>query len=113
MSAEAWPTEAAATKAVDAAARRAFEDSRRETAEATGIPLERYADWDDIGKVVQRQWRERVLSTVWAALSSLPDPRHTAWTLGYVAGQSDGAFEAAGSGEDVVYPHENPYPTGL
>lgn len=109
--AETWPTEDAATKAVDAVARKAFDEARQATAEATRIPIEKYADWDNAGPVVQLQWRERVLPLVWATIEALPDPRHGAWVEGYTDGYGDGGFDAAGSGEYEYA--ENPYPSGL
>lgn len=111
--AEAWPTEAAATAAVDAVARKAFDDARQATAEATRIPIEKYADWEHCGPVVQLQWRERVLPLVWATIAALPDPRHAAWAEGNAAGRSDGIYEEVGFGPNPSYPHENPYPSGL
>ena len=108
----AWPRESDATVAVEAAARKIYEISvanHREIA-PTGT---QFAEYDDLDPMLKLSYREAALPAVWAALSALPDPRHGAWEEGYAAGSSDGAFEAAGSGEDVVYPHENPYPSGL
>lgn len=113
MSAEAWPTEAAATAAVEAVARKAYEDQRRATVEETRIAIELFPDWDHIGPVVQLQWRERVLPLVWATIAALPDPRFATWTEGYAAGRSDGIYEEVGFGPNPSYPHENPYPSGL
>lgn len=97
---EAWPTEAAATAAVEAVARKAFEDARTETAEATKIPIERYADWEHAGAVVQLQWRQRVLPLVWATIEALPDPRYLVFEEGYEAGRTHST-------------KGNPYPSGL
>lgn len=115
MSADkSWPTEDLATKAVDTAARAAFEFQRVESAKSTGIPAERYSDWDGIGRVVQLQWRQQVLPIVWAALTDLPDPRYAAFEEGRAAGSSDTAFESEGYGTPPSsYPHENPYPSGI
>lgn len=104
--AEAWPTEDLATAAVDKAARKFFEDR---------YPEPRMRQYDDLMPSQKLALRQSVLPIVWAALTDLPDPRYAAWTEGYVAGSSDGAFEASGSGNipGLVYPHENPYPSGL
>lgn len=103
--AEAWPTEDLATKAVDAAAKDLFQRSNPKA----------LTSWEDLDAGVKLEIRSAVLPVVWAALTDLPDPRYAAWTEGHIAGSSDGAFEASGSGdiEGLVYPHENPYPSGL
>lgn len=101
---EAWPTEAAATKAVEAVARKAFEDSRAEVARQTGIDSDLYPSWDDAGPVIQHQWRDRVLPLVWATIEALPDPRHAAWAEG--AASTDYDFES-GNVEKIC---DNPYP---
>lgn len=105
MAAEAWPTEDLATKAVDAAARDAFE--RFKEADG-GITL----DWDDLDAVTKLRFRESVLPIVWAALTSLPDPRYAAWEEGKIAGADDAMYEERGVGPYPDYPHENPYPSG-
>jgi len=103
-----WPTEDLATKAVDAAAKHYYE-------RAVANYADQVPSWDDLPPVDKRNLKEAVLGIVWAALTDLPDPRYAAWTEGYLAGSSDGAFEASGSGNipGLVYPHENPYPSGL
>lgn len=106
MPENSWPTEDAATKAVDAAARKAHEESRREVAEATRIPIERYSTWDEAGPIVQNQWRQRVLPIVWAALTALTDPRYPAWNEGYAyAWWAQTGTKGAEPG-----PTANPYP---
>jgi len=112
VSAEAWPTEDLATKAVEAAARKVWADRAREGLEQFGAVLLPY---DELSPVDRRNLGEAVLPIVWAALTDLPDPRYAAWTEGYVAGSSDGSYESEGSGniEGLIYPHENPYPSGL
>lgn len=102
-----------ATLAIDAAARELFAQQRKMTLDI--LPpgaSDRLSDWDGIGPVQQLQWRQNVLLVVRAALGALPDQRRAAWAEGYMAGSSDGAFEASGSGriEGLVYPHINPYP---
>lgn len=110
---DAWPTEDLATRAVDAAARYAYEQwSMKRDDLPPGAVMPPY---DDLDALMRLDIRQQVLPIVWAALTDLPDPRYAAWVEGYSAGSSDGAFEASGSGNipGLVYPHENPYPSGL
>ena len=104
---ESWPTEEAATKAVNAAAREVYERLRQ--ARMGDAPT-----WDVLDAPTKLPFREAVLPTVWAALTALPDPRYAAWEEGYAGGISDAAFECEGYGTPPTpYPHENPYPSGL
>lgn len=96
--AEPWPTEDAATKAVDAAARDAYERYRR-----TLAPREA-PEFDELEANVRLHFREVVLPTVWAALTALPDPRYAAFEQGAAS------VEYAGGG--VTY-GDNPYSSGL
>ena len=58
-----------ATRAVDAAARKAWEDARhRARAGGWEVP----APWDELDKVRQRSLKEQVLPIVWAALEVIP-----------------------------------------
>lgn len=99
--AEPWPTEDAATKAVDAAARRAWEVdvAKRRTVFPPGM---KFPDFDDLEPTQKLEIRNAVLPLVWAALTALPDPRYAAFEQGAEAGQAWGANYA-----------ENPYPSGL
>ena len=103
--AEAWPTEDLATKAVDAAAKDLFERSNPKA----------LTPWAELDAGIKLEIRQAVLPIVWAALTDLPDPRYAAFEEGRAAGSSDTAFEAEGYGNPpgLVYPHENPYPSGL
>lgn len=97
--AEAWPTEAAATAGVEAAARRVYFRQHGDNPQAPA--------WEDLSATTKLEYRDAVLGIVWAALEALPDPRREAWIHGYVGGYSDGGFDAAGAG-----PHDyatNPY----
>lgn len=97
--AETWPTEAAATAAVDAAAAAAHKLGRDALLET--LPpstAARLPKWEDELPPVKMQWRQRVLPIVWAALEALPDPRHTAWLEGLYCGLRRG------------YEDDNPYP---
>jgi hypothetical protein len=91
--AESWPTEDAATGAVDAAARDAWTRFAA-TKSWDGNP----PGFDDLDATVQLQFREVVLPAVWAALTALPDPRYAAWEQGRTAGE---IFQGIA---------ENPYP---
>lgn len=100
--AEAWPTEAAATAAVDAAARKHWETFK------AGLEKQRADErlvlppFDELHPVQQLAQREAVLPLVWEALKALPDPRHAAWAEGFTSGAS------------TMAPFlENPYPSGL
>ena len=98
---EAWPTEHLATRAVDAAARKAFERYRA-SAEAT-----KDLDWEDLAPTTHLRFREVVLPVAWAALTSLPDPRYAAWLEGHAAGLADSNRWYDGIlDQDAV----NPYP---
>lgn len=93
MSAEQWPTEAAATAAVEALAEKLFSGQR---------PGQSWADADPL---VKHHIRESVLPLVWDVINVLPDPRHAAWEEGWSAGESHDRLVANG------YPmRENPYP---
>lgn len=81
MSAEAWPTEAAATAAVDAAARKLWDMQRVMLPPSMGDMV--YAD---LAPMRKNDLRRAVLDVVWAALYSLPDPRYIAWEEGRAAG---------------------------
>lgn len=100
MSAEAWPTEAAATAAVEAAARKVYEISVANHREVAP-PDTQFAEYDDLDPMLKLAYREAALPTVWAALQALPDPRHAAWEQGYIAADN-------GRSEDA-----SPYPSGL
>jgi hypothetical protein len=62
-------SEADATRAVDTAARKAWEDAR-ERARAGGWDVP--PPWDDLDKARQRNLKEQVLPIVWAALEVIP-----------------------------------------
>lgn len=102
MTAEAWPTEDAATRAVDAAARKIYEISVANQREITD-PEVQFAEFDDLDPALKLAYREAALPAVWAALEDLPDPRRTAWELGYSSGFRSGADL------DRTEP-DNPYP---
>lgn len=61
--------EADATRAVDAAARKAWEDAR-DRARAGGWEVP--PSWDDLDKARKRNLKEQVLPIVWAALEVIP-----------------------------------------
>lgn len=67
------PSEAEATIAVDAAARKAWEDYRQEKRAHGGgyVP----PPFDELDKPAQRNLREQVLPIVWAALEAIARPR--------------------------------------
>lgn len=74
------------TAAVTAAAKTAHylgNESLRETLPPSA--LARLPGWEDIGPLVQNQWREMVLPMVIAAIDAVPDPRYAAWEEGYAA----------------------------
>lgn len=103
MTAEKWPTEAAATAAVDVAARKAHEI---ELTRVRGLipPTQHHLlpEWEQLGSMDQLALRERVLPLVWAALEALPDPRFGAWQAGK---------NAAMNSHPSHWNHlENPYP---
>lgn len=98
-----WPTEDMATKALEAAARKLYND---QASEDPGSP-----SYDELSPVSKNEIKVALLPAVWAALEALPDPRHVAWTEGHAAGYGDGGFDAAGSGPYEYA--ENPYPSGL
>lgn len=109
---EAWPTEHAATVAVDAAARAAYEadvEQRRKVFP----PGVRFRTWEQYPADKKLEIRQAVLPIVWAALAALPDPRHGAWAEGREAGYDDAMYEERGVGPYPAYPHKNPYPSGL
>lgn len=84
-----WPTEDMATKALEAAARKLYND---QASEDPGSP-----SYDELSPVSKNEIKVALLPAVWAALEALPDPRFTAWEQGYQAVDSN----------------ENPYPSGL
>lgn len=96
---DTWPREGDATVAVDAAARKAFENMMAERAKAypEGVVM---PTWDDLDATDKLKVREGVLDIVWAALSALPDPRHMTWLEGLYCGLRQG------------YEDDNPYPNG-
>ena len=99
--AENWPTEAAATAAVEAAAKKVYEDGRLASERTHGPGLIR--PWDELPAIGKQQIKQQVLPIVWAALQSLPDPRYYAWQEGYSKGAS-----AVHNDET-----ENPYPASF
>lgn len=99
MGAEAWPTEAAATAAVDAAARKAWDDVR-----GALTPSLSRTEFDDLPVERRLEIRNGVLGMVWAALEALPDPRHAAWQQGH-----DTAYDIHPGNPAAT----NPYPSGL
>jgi hypothetical protein len=104
MSAEAWPTEAIATAAVEAAARKTYEDGIAEQAKVYPAGVE-FTSWDGLGPVGKLQVRQAILPHVWAALQALPDPRREAWAEGFMYGQ--------GHADHPTAYLENPYPSRL
>lgn len=75
-----------ATEAVEAAARKAFEEGRREAANLLPVPVaDRLDQWDELSPLLKRQWGELVMPIVWAALEAVPDQRHEAWLVGHLA----------------------------
>lgn len=78
----AWPTEAAATQAVEAAAKAAYDADVKQRREVFPPGVE-FTEWDDLEPTAKLAVREAVLPLVWAALSALPDPRRAAWFAGY------------------------------
>jgi hypothetical protein len=63
-------SEADATRAVDAAARKAWEDHRREKLAEGGWYTP--STWDELDKAAQRNAKEQVLPIVWAVLQVIP-----------------------------------------
>lgn len=110
MTAEAWPTEAAATVAVEAAARKAYEDTLNDYQSRHGGKV---TPWEQATPALKLSWRDHVLPVVWAALQALPDPRYAAWEEGREGGYDDAMYEERGVGANSEYPHKNPYPSGL
>lgn len=82
---EQWPTEAAATAAVDAVAKKMYEQQ----AESAGYDL---PSWEDADPMVQLRAREAVLPLVWQVIAALPDPRYVAWEEGNAAGDVDNPY---------------------
>lgn len=97
MTDKAWPREADATMAVEAAAK-AYYDS---VSKAPDAPA-----WDDLDVMVKLDVRNAVLSVVWAALKALPDPRHGAFLEGY-----DKAWRNWTGDHAAIVP--NPYESGI
>ena len=82
-------SEQEATAAVDAAARKFYEDQAAVLLDVLVDDLPQSARFDARPPLEQNHYREVVLPIVWAALEALPDPRRSAWLEGYRAGQSD------------------------
>lgn len=97
MTAEAWPTEDAATKAVDAAARAAYEAGVKARREVFP-PSATFPEFDELSANEKVTVKNGVLPWVWAALEALPDPRHGAWVEGLYCSLRHG------------YEDDNPYP---
>lgn len=78
-------TEHQMTVAVDAAARSAYDAdvARRREVFPPGVHFHSWEEQPD--PMVKYQFRDGVLPIVMAALNALPDPRHDAWDLGYIA----------------------------
>lgn len=96
MSDKAWPRESDATVAVDAAARKLYDDMVAEHHKLSNEgPF--FPHWDLLEPTTKLGYRQQVLTVVWAALSALPDPRHTAWLEGLYCGLRQG------------YEDDNPY----
>jgi hypothetical protein len=79
-----------ATLAVNAAAQKIFAEGRQQAYDALERSgrldqANRLAQWEELPPLVQNQYRDAVLSTVWAALEALPDNRRTIWLEGYIA----------------------------
>lgn len=98
MSAEAWPTEEMATRAVEAAARKVYEGQEPEP----GL-----LPWEKVPPLAKNQIKNAVLPLVWAALTDLPDPRYAAWEEGLASAYFD--FESGAIESEV----DNPYPSGV
>lgn len=83
------------TKAVEAAAQRAFEISREEvSAILPPNTAARLPQWDEVRPVEKLQWRQRVLPLVQAAIDALPDRERGLWLEGYYAHESGVREEA-------------------
>lgn len=81
-----YTSETVLTIAVTAAAKASHHlgnESLRDTLPPSAFA--RLSEWDDIGPLVQNQWRAMVLPIVLAALDAVPDPRYAAWEEGYAA----------------------------
>lgn len=102
----AWPTEEAATKAVDAAARRVHQDWADEILEKLGATVQPF---DEMPPAEQLPFRESVLPVVWAALTALPDPRYAAYEHGFADGEQHERWRRDGGSK----PANNPYPSNL
>jgi len=86
-----------ATLAVEAAARKMFEDAK---------PSTFLARWEDLHPTAQLEFRQAVLPVVWAALGALPDQRHAAWAEGFMMGHPNSTHP-----DDLhTLASENPYP---
>ena len=75
--AEAWPTEAMSTAAVEAAAKSHYENMLK------AHPGAEWLVWEDVHPVEKRNFKESILPLIWAALQALPDPRAAAWDEGF------------------------------
>lgn len=74
------------TRAVEAAAQKAFEISRAEVADI--LPPKTAANlphWDQVRPVEKLQWRQKVLPLVEAAVGALPNRERGLWLEGYYA----------------------------
>lgn len=97
------------TKMVDAAAKGHYERARESTRQAFAPQPMALPEWEDLPPLEKNRWRQQILMPVWDAVAAMPDPRHTAWEEGRVAGEADA--EERSSGADAIYPHQNPYPS--
>jgi hypothetical protein len=91
---EPWPTEEAATAAVDAVARKVYEQQFP--------PGSQFPTFDELPANDKVTVRNSVLPLVWTALEALPDPRYAAWEQGLQAGISTTSAQFS-----------NPYSSGL
>jgi hypothetical protein len=96
---EPWPTEAAATVAVEAIARKAYENI------AGAFPG--YPTWEQAEVALKHKTREQVMPIAWSVLEALPDPRRAAWAEGHAQGMED---EIARKRLVVGWTPDNPYP---
>lgn len=79
-------SEAEATVAVEAAAKKVYEanaEGYNATMARAGLPGQ--PSWEDSNPLTKNQYREAVLPIVWAALEALPDRSRGLWLEGYYA----------------------------
>ena len=81
-------SEQSLTRAVEAAARAAFDRNSAEVAASLHPSVAAHlTDWEQSGAVVKHGWRQIVLPLVVAALESLPEPAGSdAWLQGLYDG---------------------------